>query len=101
MFEVATGGGGSLKGFKGLGILIVQKLCCCRAAGLSLGKLLMATSEGYIPKIPVLTEASETAEASRSFFFRIKTSAKSSQWTFASLTLLGAGKKNWRAGPAV
>jgi len=23
MFEVATGGGGSLKGFKGLGILIV------------------------------------------------------------------------------
>lgn len=69
--------------------------------GLSLGKLLIAGSDGYIPKIPVLADAFETAEANLSFFLRINTSAKSSQWTLASFIFIGDGKKNYRAGPVV
>jgi hypothetical protein len=58
---------------------------------------LIAGSEGYMPKIPVLADVFETAEANLSFFLRIKTSAKSSQWTLASLILIGDGRKNYLA----
>ncbi len=46
--------------------------------GLSLVKLLIAGSDGYIPRMPVLTDALETAEVNLSFFLRMRTSAKSS-----------------------
>ena len=46
--------------------------------GLSLVKLLIAGSDGYIPSMPVLADALETAEVNLSFFLRIRTSAKSS-----------------------
>lgn len=46
--------------------------------GLSLVVLLIAGSDGYIPSMPVLAEALETAEVNLSFFLRIRTSAKSS-----------------------
>lgn len=73
---------GSLKGFY------------CIYTGLSLGRLLIATYEGYMPRIPVLADALETAEVNLSFFLSIKTSAKSSLWTFASFILTGAGITN-------
>jgi hypothetical protein len=56
---------GSLNGFK---------VVCI---GLSL-VLLIAGSDGYIPSMPVLADALETAEVNLSFFLRMSTSAKSS-----------------------
>ena len=56
---------------------------------------MIAGSEAYIPSMPVLADALETAEANLSLFFRIRTSAKSSQCTLAYFILVGDGIKNY------